>query len=323
MTGWKRKSLINHALKHQPIIKRRWSKRKLYILPTVGNKSCLCFWVREMVNTKISPKKAIVEVESAKDSYRITIQKQSENFLHFIFGETVPCVTPQTFCNYALGSYSDQGPPHFSSVLFRHDVEATTNSPCCMRDPEQLCHYHLLVYTRYTRRDTAVIRSAAHQLKKGPWLCSPIGNTRITRNIANKINIVKESNFYQIPVASPLTEYAALRICDSTDVLNRVGVVFRTLDNIIKVKGLDPILACKTRANWSTVEPVWAMHEPSRDPNTDPTSPNEGVLDTLPWYFYCYPMITIDLACESSKGIPTETKAPHDIYIFAVKVDLI
>ncbi len=231
-----------------------------------------------MVNTKISPKKAIVEVESAKDSYRITIQKQSENFLHFIFGETVPCVTPQTFCNYALGPYSDQGPPHFSSVLFRHDTKATPNNPCCMRGPDQLCHYHLLVYTRYTRRDTAVIRAAAHQLKKGPWLSSPIGNTRITRNIANKINIVKESNFYQIPVASPLTEYAALQMCETTSMLVRVGEDFTILDEIIKLTNMcsnifdEDTSASKIIDNWSTVEPIWVM--------------NDVALDALPWYLY-------------------------------------
>ena len=237
-----------------------------------------------MVNTKISPKKALVVVEPANEAQRfiiqkqLEVQKQSENFLHFIFGETAPCVTPQTFCNNALGPYSDQGPPHFSSVLFRHDTKATPNNPCCMRGPDQLCHYHLLVYTRYTRRDTAVIRAAAHQLKKGPWLCSPIGNTRITRNIANKINIVKESNFYQIPVASPLTEYAALQMCETTSMLVRVGEDFTILDEIIKLTNMcsnifdEDTSASKIIDNWSTVEPIWVR--------------NDVALDALPWYLY-------------------------------------
>ena len=51
--------------------------------------------------------------------------------------------------------------------------------------------------------------------------------------------------------------------------LVRVGGAFTTLDNIIKVERVDPLLARKRIDSWSTVEPVWVMHKPSQGPNDD------------------------------------------------------
>ena len=178
--------------------------------------------------------------EPANDSVRITIQKENKKFRHFIFGETQPGVAPQVLCSYALNPNLLEPQPNLSYVLFAHGPQTETDKPCCMRGLDRCFHYHLLICSSTPREDAKKVQVEFNK-------------------------IFTEISVYQLQVLCPLTEYAALIACDTTNMMTQVGDTFTGLDEVLKLNyNKWTRFTSKKFDSWATAEPAWEMHKHSQ-----------------------------------------------------------
>ena len=104
---------------------------------------------------------------------------------------------------------------------------------------KQRFHYHLLLCSSTPQEDAKKIRTDGSK-------------------------IFTEISVYQIPVQCPLTEYATLIACDTTNLLDKIGDTFTGLDEVLKLDYDKWVrFAQKKFDYWGTAVPKWEMHKHS------------------------------------------------------------
>ncbi len=198
-----------------------------------------------MVRTKKQAKRSQAKPVNADKhaTIRSVIQKERSKFRHFVFTETDPSITPDNLVSSALSTAPGVFDSGLSYIIFSHNPQTSVSggkSACCAPGLAKKWHYHLFICSSNAQTDALKFRSGAG-------------------------NVFVEASFYQHAVSCPLTEYAALNFCETTNILVNFGDTFKSLDEILRTfQYRESRLVTKKFAQWRCGQPLWEMHKQSQ-----------------------------------------------------------